>query len=311
MNLIESIRRKARLLEDIVVRLDKLQRAVGRVEMRQLAAIDADELAANEFQVYSQWSEDGILQHLVRRVPVERRLFVEIGVEDYREANTRFLVEENAWAGLIVDGSEENIAAVRQDRIYWASNLKAAAQFVTVENINALLTAHGISGDIGLLSIDIDGNDYWLWEAITAINPRIVVCEYNSHLGSERPVVVPYTPDFRRTRMHYSWLYYGASLPALAYLGRKKGYQLAGTNSAGNNAFFVREDVAGNIPLHSSQEAFMPARFRESHDPAGNLTYLDFAAGQALIQDLPVYDVRTGTTQPLREVLPPGAVQQP
>ena len=102
----------------------------------------------------------------------------------------------------------------------------------------------------------MDGNDYWLWEAVSAVNPRIVVCEYNSFLGSQRPLVVPYAADFRRAQAHYSWLYYGASLPALEYLGRRKGYQLVGTNSAGNNAFFVRSDVGQNVPVRSAREAF-------------------------------------------------------
>lgn len=303
MNLIENVRRRARLLDEIVARLDRLQQAVGRLEARQVAAMDADELHANEFQVYSQWGEDGILQHLIRRVPIERRLFVEIGVETYVEANTRFLAEHNNWAGLLLEADAVQVAAIRSNRIYWAANLKAVTAFVTCENVNDLLAEQGLDGDIGLLSIDVDGNDYWLWEAITAVNPRIVVCEYNSFLGSERPLVVPYAADFRRSLAHYSWLYYGASLPALAYLAERKGYHLAGTNSAGNNAFFVRRDVGQNVPERSVAESFTPARFREAHDEAGNLTYPEYAEGQALIGDLPVWDVATGVVQPLRVAL--------
>lgn len=303
MNLIENVRRRARLLDEIVARLDRLQQAVGRLEARQVAAMDADELHANEFQVYSQWGEDGILQHLIRRVPIERRLFVEIGVETYVEANTRFLAEHNNWAGLLLEADAVQVAAIRSNRIYWAANLKAVTAFVTCENVNDLLAEQGLDGDIGLLSIDVDGNDYWLWEAITAVNPRIVVCEYNSFLGSERPLVVPYAADFRRSVAHYSWLYYGASLPALAYLADRKGYHLAGTNSAGNNAFFVRRDVGQNVPERSVAESFTTARFREAHDEAGNLTYPEYAEGQALIGDLPVWDVATGVVQPLRVAL--------
>ena len=303
MNLIENVRRRARLLDEIVARLDRLQQAVGRLEARQLAAMDHDELHANEFQVYSQWGEDGILQHLIRRVPIERRLFVEIGVETYVEANTRFLAEHNNWAGLLLEADAAQVAAIRSNRIYWAANLKAVTAFVTCENINDLLAEQGLKGDIGLLSIDVDGNDYWLWEAITAVNPRIVVCEYNSFLGSERPLVVPYAADFRRSLAHYSWLYYGASLPALAYLAERKGYHLAGTNSAGNNAFFVRRDVGQNVLERSVAESFTTARFREAHDEAGNLTYPEYAEGQALIGDMPVWDVATGVIQPLRVAL--------
>lgn len=303
MNLIENVRRRARLLDEIVARLDRLQQAVGRLEARQLAAMDHDELHANEFQVYSQWGEDGILQHLIRRVPIERKLFVEIGVETYVEANTRFLAEHNNWAGLLLEADAEQVAAIRSNRIYWAANLKAVTAFVTCENVNDLLVEQGLVADIGLLSIDVDGNDYWLWEAITAVNPRIVVCEYNSFLGSDRPLVVPYAADFRRSQAHYSWLYYGASLPALAYLAERKGYQMAGTNSAGNNAFFIRRDVAQDVPERSVVESFTPARFREAHDETGRLTYLGYADGQALIGDMPVCDVATGAVVPLRAAL--------
>lgn len=305
----ERVRSKARMLDEIVARLDRLQQAVGRLETRQLAALDADDLQANEFQVYSQWGEDGILQHLLRRVPIERKLFVEIGVESYVEANTRFLAEHNNWAGLLLEADAEQVAAIRSDHIYWAANIKAVAAFITRENINGLLTEHGLAGDIGLLSIDVDGNDYWLWEAVTAVDPRIVVCEYNSFLGKGRPLVVPYDAGFRRVQAHYSWLYYGTSLPALENLGRRKGYQLVGTNSAGNNAFFVRSDVGQHVPVCTVEEAFTVARFREAHDTAGNLTYLDYAAGQALIGDLPVCDVTTGVVQPLRVALAAGKVE--
>lgn len=303
MNPIERVRRKARMLDEIVARLDRLQQAVGRVELRQLAESDADDLQANEFQVYSQWGEDGIIQHLLRRVPIGRKLFVEIGVESYVEANTRFLAEHDLWAGLLIEADAEQVAAIRRDPIYWACNIKAVNAFVTRENVDALLVEHGIAGDIGLLSIDVDGNDYWVWEAIQSVSPRIVVCEYNSFLGKERPLVVPYAAEFRRVQAHYSWLYYGASLPALEHLGRRKGYQLVGTNRAGNNAFFVRSDVGRRLPLRSAQEAFTPAQFRESHDQAGNLTHLDYAAGQTLIADLPVCDVAAGVVQPLRAAL--------
>jgi hypothetical protein len=175
MNPLERVRRKARLLDDIVARLDQLQQAVGRVELRQLAAQDADDLQANEFQVYSQWGEDGIIQHLIRRVPIARKLFVEIGVESYVEANTRFLAEHDLWAGLLIEADAEQVAAIRRDPIYWACNLKAVNAFVTRDNIDALLADNGVMGDIGLLSIDVDGNDYWVWEAIGAIRPRIVI----------------------------------------------------------------------------------------------------------------------------------------
>ena len=110
------------------------------------------------------------VQHLLRFVPISNKVFVEFGVENYLEANTRFLMVKDNWAGLVMDGSQQNIDFVRQDDISWRFNLKAQQAFITKENINDLIRANGISGEIGLLSIDIDGNDYWVWEAILCCN---------------------------------------------------------------------------------------------------------------------------------------------
>lgn len=264
-------------LWDVLRRLDLLREAVGRIEARQLAAADvrgeveSSDLAAHEFRVFSQWGEDGILQHLIRHVPIPRRLFVEFGVEDYQEANTRFLLMHDNWAGLVLDGSETQVRAIRDDSLYWRHNLKAVHAFITRDNIDTLLSEHGVTGDIGLLSIDIDGMDYWVWEAIDSVRPAIVVIEYNARFGPERAVTVPYRDDFDRRAAHPSLTYYGASLAALEQLGRSKGYDLIGCGSAGLNAFFVRSDLRPeSLPATSAREAFVPSAYREAHDDDGS-----------------------------------------
>ena len=198
--------------------------------------------------MFSQFGEDGILQFLLAHVPIERESFVEFGVEDYSEANTRFLLIHDHWRGLIMDGSASAMAGVRASSLAWRHHLTAVDVWVTAENINQLLSDNGCSGDIGLLSIDVDGVDYWIWKAIEVVQPRIVVCEYNALFGPTAEVTVPYDPAFSRSAAHHSWLFFGASLGALARLAEAKGYQLVGVNAAGNNAFFVRKDVAGNCP---------------------------------------------------------------
>lgn len=295
------------LLRRIDERLARVQLALGRIERRQVAGRPVATLREAEFQVDSQWGEDGIIQHLISVVPIERRVFVEFGVEDYTEANTRFLLQHENWAGLVLDGSPENIAAIRRDPIYWRHNLKAQAAFVDRDNINALIAENGIEGDVGLLSIDIDGNDYWVWEAIRSVAPRIVVVEYNSLFGPRVPVSIPYDPRFARTLAHYSNLYWGASLAALAQLGLRKGYALVGSNSAGNNAFFVREDLAGGLPIVTAEAAYVRAQFRESRGSSGELTFLDHAAALALVGHLPVVDVDTMQTVRLTDAVGRGA----
>lgn len=299
--MLEPLRRLLRAPAEVLARLERIQQTLGRIEGRQTHA--ASSLAEAEFQVSSQWGDDGIIQYLLRRVPVERELFVEFGVQDYTEANTRFLLQNNNWNGLVLDGSPDNIERIKCDPIFWRHNLKAECAFIDRDNIDGLLQRNGVAGDIGLLSIDIDGNDYWVWEAIASVKPRIVVIEYNSLFGPSAAITVPYRADFNRTRAHYSNLYWGASIGALGRLGRRKGYRFVGSNRAGNNAFFVRDDVAGDVPEASVAESYVPARFRESRSAGGELTYLDAEQGLALIGDLPVIDVSRESTVTIRDAL--------
>lgn len=255
-----------------------------------------ERLADWEFQVFSQWGEDGIIQQLTRAVPVDRPIFVEFGVQDYTESNTRFLLANNNWSGLVIDGNPKHVASIKRDPIYWRYNLKAECAFIDRDNINNLIRGAGISGDIGLLSIDIDGNDYWVWEALTVVSPRILVLEYNAIFGAHAAVSVPYEASFERTRAHYSNLYWGASLAALVGLSTRKGYVFVGCNSAGNNAFFVRKDVLGALSPVALPDAFVPAQFRESRSADGSASYLNFLDARALIGDTPLVDVETMQT---------------
>lgn len=255
-----------------------------------------------EFKVFSQFGEDGILQFLLAHVPVENEIFIEFGVQDYSEANTRFLLLNNHWRGLILDGSECAMNSVRASEMAWRHHLDAAHAWITAENINSLIADHGYSGDIGLLSIDVDGVDYWIWKAIDVVRPRIVVCEYNALFGPTAETTTPYDPAFSRSKAHYSWLFFGASLAALARIAGDKGYQLVGVNSAGNNAFFVRRDVAGQLPARRADEVFQSSRFREARNEAQELTHLNYSAAQALIGDCIVLDLQSGVEKPLAEV---------
>src|SRR6267143_7311121 len=169
------------------------------------------------FKVFSQWDEDGIIQYLIRHLNIENRTFIEFGVADYEESNTRFLLLNDHWQGMVLDACESDIRFIQTDRIYWEFDLQAKCAWITRENIDSLLREASFSEDIGLLSIDIDGNEYWIWEAIHSIRPRIVIVEYNSVFGLQ-PISVPYKDDFHKLSAHYSGLYYGCSLAALHHL---------------------------------------------------------------------------------------------
>ena len=247
-----------------------------------------------EFKVFSQFGDDGIIQYLIGFVKPRVDTFVEFGVEDFEEANTRFLLMNDNWKGLLIDGSSTFIDYIKTRSFYWRYSLKAVASFVTAENINQLLADHGITGQIGLLSIDIDGNDYWVWKAITVVEADIVVIEYNSLFGSDRAITVPYQPNFMRQQAHYSYLYFGASLPALYDLALEKGYAFVGCNQAGNNAYFVRKEKLNGLPALSIREGYVYSRFRENRNQAGVMSFLDGVDRRVLIEGLPVINTQTG-----------------
>ena len=251
------------------------------------------DLSAVEFSVFSQWGEDGIIEWLIAQLELPNHCFIEFGVETFAEANCRFLLQNRNWKGLVMDASERNIERLRASKLHWMYDLTAKSAFITAENINSLIEEAGFTGPLGLLSIDIDGNDYWVWKAISVVDPAIVVCEYNAILGDTRALVVPYAPDFRRLDVHYSGLYYGASIAALRELAAEKGYTCLGSNANGINAFFVRNDLLGTLlPLIGEQKAF-PSHHRESRAPDGKLTFARGLNRIALIRDMPVIDIET------------------
>jgi hypothetical protein len=279
-------------------RVDAMRAALGRIEARQLAAGDGrgeaqgDLLAGQEFQVFSQWGEDGILQYLARTLALSHRTFVEFGVESYEEANTRFLLVHDGWSGLVIDPDPEHVERIRRSREFWLYDLQAVCERVTRENINELFAAQGMGGDLGLVSIDVDGVDWWLWEALEVARPAVVVVEYNHRFGPTDSVTVPYSPDFERRAAHPSLCFFGASLEALTRLALRKGYALVGCGRAGVNAFFVRSDLLVP-PLRglSAAEAFVGGRFREAHDAHGRRLDLPLEEERRLARSLPLVQV--------------------
>jgi hypothetical protein len=286
---------------------EEIRLLVARSLVLQLRAAGVlPRLRDAEFQVFSQFGDDGILQYLLARLgPLDDR-FIEFGVQDYVESNTRFLLQADNWRGLVIDGGAENVARIREADFHWRHDLTALHAFVDRDNVNRLFRDAGFTGEIGLLSVDIDGNDYWVWETIEVVSPVITVCEYNAVLGDRLPVTVPYDPAFQRTRAHPSNLYWGASLPALCHLAERKGLCFVGTNGAGNNAYFVRRDRLGPLRPLAPREGFVDSRFRESRDAEGRLTFLSGAARRAAIAEMPVVDVTTGRTLRVGDLPPSG-----
>lgn len=276
---------------------------------RALALQNADRaplhhLQDAEFKVFSQYGEDGVLQYLIRETGITRNetIFIEFGVQDYIESNTRFLLMNDHWRGLVMDGSRQYMDAVRNQDLCWRHDLTAIDAWIDRDNINQLIRNAGFSGDIGVLSVDIDGNDYWVWERVEVVNPIIVVVEWNSVFGPNQAISVPYDPDFQRDKAHYSNLFWGASITAFEHLAARKGYKLFGSNTVGNNLFFIRNDRLGRLMPLSAQEAYVESRFRDSRDSNGKLNFLGGEKRRLEILDLPVVDVVTGKMSTMREL---------
>lgn len=278
---------------DIKYRFEDQNLCTGQILLSQIKNItEIETLKDVEFKVFSQWGDDGIIAWIAHQLRLEDPFFVEFGVQTYEESNTRFLLQSQNWSGLIIDGNKDFIDYIKKDRLYWKHDLRAENLFITKDNIDGFLGSKCPKKDIDLLSIDIDGNDYWILEAINSVSAKILICEYNSLLGEQDELTVPYDPSFYRTNAHYSNLYFGASIQAFIKLASKKGYTFLGTNSNANNAYFVRNDLASKIENKIKNKTIYRAKFRESRDRNGLLTYLNREDAFNEIKGLPLINLK-------------------
>jgi hypothetical protein len=209
------------------------------------------ELADTEFRCFSQNGEDGILLYIFTIVGVTNKRTVEIGAGDGIECNSANLIINHGWYGLLLDADEHNISRGKEFYAKCQDTFSApptlVASWVTTKNINSLIVDNGFGGDVDLLSLDIDGMEYWIWRAIESISPRVVILEFNPVWGPDCAVSIPYQADFR-IDFNRTPYYTGASLSAFAKLARQKGYKLVGIERLGFNALFVRcDDVTDDI----------------------------------------------------------------
>ena len=220
------------------------------------------------YKVYSQNDEDGIIEEIFNRIGTAGRKFVEFGVENGLESNGHFLLHKG-WSGLWIEGSRKYYNKILKlfNKPIEQKQLAVVNSFVTVDNINEIISGwKGSSGgDVDLLSIDIDGNDYHVWQAINSISPKVVIIEYNSKFPPTYEWIMPYDANYSRD---YGILRggsdcFGASLKSLEILGDKLGYRLVGTNLNGVNAFFVKKELAKDLFVSpaSAEKLYNPPRY--------------------------------------------------
>jgi hypothetical protein len=199
-------------------------------------------LAPFELRAFSQNGEDGVIAEILRRCDALDGYFVEFGAARGVENNCAALADLLGWRGLFLEADERDHAVL--ERKYRPSDRVATRRtLVTPENVEELFAAAGVAPEPELLSIDVDGEDYWIWAALERYRPLVVVIEYNSGLEPGRRLVQP-----RGTGPWDGSSFFGASLAALEALGERKGYRLVHTELTGNNAFFVRTDAPGDFP---------------------------------------------------------------
>lgn len=213
-----------------------------------------------EYQVFSQYGEDGIIQEIYNRIGTTNKYFIEFGVEDGLESNTLNLLYKN-WKGLWIEGSKrqtEKINATFSDMI-GRGQLTVKNEFITAENIESIFKAGDAPAEPDLLSIDIDYNDYYIWQAINNYKPRVVIVEYNSTFRPDTHFIVKYNSSGSGDGSSY----FGASLLAFEGLATEKGYSLVGCSFAGTNAFFVRNDLLGDMfeAPFTAQNHYEPTRY--------------------------------------------------
>jgi hypothetical protein len=234
---------------------------------------------ARRFRGLSQHEEDWHHGRALQRIGSATHRFVEIGA-GVNGGNSGFLARECGWTGLMLEGDPGRVASLQRR---FAPAVRVVEAYVSRENVNALIDSSGLAGDVDLLSIDIDGVDYWVWDALTACRPRLVIVEYNPFLGADRAVAIPYDSRFNRHKFEVPRdAYYGASLPALTKLGARKGYRLVLVEPRGVNAFFVRDDLASDLPAALVDRMSIAPDAVADFGPGGIFSFLD-RAGLALV----------------------------
>ena len=232
-----------------------------------------------ELKIFSQNGEDGIIDYLLNQLKLipNSTNFVEIGVGDYRESNTRFLYNSFHPKGLIIDCIANMETKVKPHINIWRGDLRVCEKKIDTENINEVLNQY-CDFEIDLFSLDIDSIDYWIIKKLKKNVSKIFVAEYNPVFGPDLKVTVPNISGFDRTKYHYSNLCYGMSLAALIELMKNKGYYFVGTNLQKMNAFFISEkfkkdDFFEKIII-KDLKFYTDSNIRDSRDKKYNLNFL-------------------------------------
>ena len=252
-------------------------------------------LSDADYKVFSQTGEDGIIDYLLYSLNIKVPKFVEIGVGDYRESNTRYIFQKNCSRGLIVDKNKNLEKKVSKIVKLWKGDLTIIETAVTSENILHILNSNDFDNNLDVFSLDVDGIDYWILEVLPEKLSKIVVLEYNPTFGPNLEVTIPNLKYFDRKKYHYSCLCWGASLKALIKLMNQRKYVFVGSNIACFNAFFVLESEVEklnlNLPDKNDLTKYTTSYIRESRSIENKLNYLSGKQKLKEIENCEVIDL--------------------
>lgn len=280
-----------------ITAFDKIIFCLGDIKIGQNKNLynSVEDLSEVEVKIFSQNGEDGIIDFIITRLKLKSRNFVEVGVGDYRESNTRYIYNKYHPKGLIIDCINNMEHKVKPFVNLWKGDLRIVNKQIDSENINLILSKN-CNFEIDVFSLDIDGLDYWVIQELKPKISKVFILEYNAVFGPYHEVTVPNIKNFDRTKAHYSNLYFGASLMAYINLLKEKGFYFLGVNRLRNNAFFINEDFSKekyfkNLSILSLNEC-TNANFSESRDKNGNLNFLRKEQKIELIKNCEVVNLK-------------------
>ena len=236
------------------------------------------ELDELDYKIFSQNGEDGIIDYLLFQLNIKKPKFLEIGVGDYTEANTRFIFESTSAKGTIIDCIDEFENKVKKNLVTWRGELNILNHSVSSHNIKEILNFKNSLLNLDLFSLDIDGIDYWILKELPYNFSKIAIVEYNPIFGKDAEISVPNNDNFNRTKYHHSNLCFGMSLKAAIKIMESKNFYFLGTNLFRNNAFFISNDFKKNEYFNNLKinglDKYVDSNFSESRDKNGKLNYL-------------------------------------
>ena len=263
-----------------------------------------NKLSDVDYKIFSQNGEDGILDYLLYQLKIEKPKYIEIGVGDYTESNTRFIFERCSPKGVIVDCLENLEEKIKKNFSLWKSELKIVNDFVNPNNIIKIMREADTLNNLDIFSLDIDGIDYWILKELPKDFSKIAIVEFNPIFGKNLKVSVPNITNFDRKKYHYSNLCFGMSLQAAIEIMNEKNFYFVGTNLLRNNAFFIsknykKEKYFENLVINNIENS-TDANFTESRDIKGNLNFLNYQKRVKEILECEVIDLSVNSNTKIK-----------